>query len=198
MADPIALLVGLGNPGPRYGDTRHNAGYWLLDAVASRCAAALRATPRYFGEVGECRCGAHRLRLLKPTTFMNASGRAVAALARFYRMPAAAILVAHDDIDLPPGTVRLKRGGGDGGHKGLRDIIACLGSREFARLRIGIGHAATRDEVIDYVLRRPPANEQADIDQALERVLAEIEPLIGGEFDRVMNQLHRRTDVELG
>jgi len=198
VADPIALLVGLGNPGPRYSNTRHNAGYWLADAVAGRCAASFRATPRFAGEFAECRCGGHRLRLLKPTTFMNVSGRAVEALAHFYRVPPAAILVAHDDIDLAPGTVRLKRGGGDGGHKGVRDVIACLGTRDFARLRIGVGHAATRDEVIDYVLRRPPANEQAEIDQALDRVLAEIEPIIGGNFGAVMNRLHRHPDAEPG
>ncbi len=192
MADPIALLVGLGNPGARYRETRHNAGFWLADEVARRAGLAFRASARFAGELCEGLVEGRRVRLLKPGTYMNESGRAVAALARFYRLPAEAILVAHDDIDLPPGVVRLKRGGGDGGHKGLRDIIPRLGSRAFLRLRIGVGHPGASEAVVGYVLHPPAAEERALIEEAIEQALAVLPEILAGEEARAMNVLNRR------
>lgn len=193
MSAPVQLVVGLGNIGSRYDRTRHNAGFWFVDRVAARYGGSFRAVSRFAGDVCETRIGASPVRLLKPSTYMNRSGESVAALARFYRYPPAQILVAHDEIDLPPGTVRLKIGGGDGGHRGLRDVIPRLGDRGFQRLRIGVGRPGHRDDVIDYVLRRAPADEQAAIDDAIERALGEVERMIAGDSAAAMNALHRKS-----
>lgn len=188
--------MGLGNPGSRYARTRHNAGFWFADAVAARWGGSFRGQSGFFGETAECRVDDHRLRLLKPDTYMNESGRSVAAVARYYRIAPGEILVAYDEIDLPPGTVRLKRGGGHGGHNGLRDIIPQLGDPGFARLRIGVGHPGHKDLVVGYVLRPAPAAEQALIDEALERALDELPAVVAGRLEAAMNVLHRRADDE--
>ncbi|MCP5152483.1 MAG: aminoacyl-tRNA hydrolase [Chromatiales bacterium] len=192
MSTPLQLLVGLGNPGARYEDTRHNVGFRLIDRLARQCSGELRAVSRFQGEMAEVSIAGQRVRLLKPTTYMNHSGRAVSAVARFYRIEPAAIAVAFDDIDLPPGTVRLRVGGGDGGHRGLRDIIPALGNPGFLRIRLGVGHPGDRAAVVDYVLHRAGAAEQAAIDDGIERVLAEIRTIVRGESAAAMNALNRK------
>lgn len=190
----MRLLVGLGNPGSKYAATRHNAGYWFADAVAARFATSFRGNPRFFGELAEVTAGGQSLRVLKPTTYMNESGRSVAAAVRFFHLPVEDILIAHDEIDLPPGSVRLKRGGGHGGHNGLRDVIPALGSADFARLRIGVGHPGHKDLVTGYVLNRPRSEEQPLIEQALANALDAFELIVSGDFPRAMNSLHRKAD----
>ena len=192
---PFCLVAGLGNPGPRYADTRHNAGFRLVDLLARRYGAAFKSSARSFGETAELRIDGRIVRLLKPHTFMNHSGRSVAAVSRYFRCPVEGILVVHDEIDLPPGTLRLKRGGGTGGHRGLEDIVPALGSRAFSRIRIGVGHPGSASEVIGHVLRRAPAGEQALIDEAIESVLPHFESMLGGNLEPAMNVLHTRSTV---
>lgn len=188
------LVVGLGNVGARYAGTRHNAGFWYADALAGRLGESFRPDRKAQGELARVRVDGDRdLRLLKPSTLMNHSGRSVAAVARFLKISPGSVLVAHDDLDLPPGTVRLKLSGGHGGHNGLRDIDAHLGSREYWRLRIGIGHPGEREGVIDYVLTRPSPEERRAIEDAIGRVLDETERLLTeGDVEGVMHALHTR------
>lgn len=188
--NPVTLLVGLGNPGPKYSDTRHNAGFWLLDALVRRLGGDLRAERKFHGDTARVRLDGHELQLLRPATFMNHSGRAVAAYAGFFRLAPADILVAHDEIDLPPGTARLKRGGGHGGHNGLRDIANALGSREFARLRLGVGHPGSSELVVPYVLSHPGRTERAAIDNAIEDAIGVLPWLLQGDWDRAFQALH--------
>lgn len=166
----IKLIVGLGNPGDKYTDTRHNAGEWLVERLARRFKVSLNPESKFFGKTARTLVNGKEVRLLVPTTFMNLSGKAVGALASFYRIKPEEILVIHDELDLPPGTAKLKQGGGHGGHNGLKDIVAQLGNKNnFYRLRIGIGHPGHRDLVAGYVLNKP---SPADRD-ALEKVLDE-------------------------
>lgn len=188
----IELIVGLGNPGSRYQDTRHNAGFWLVESVADRSIARFKDDSRMHGRVAETSLGGARLRFLLPDTYMNHSGRAVRAMAQFYKIPTEAILVVHDDLDLPSGTVRLKRGGGHGGHNGLRDIIAQLGSRDFARIRLGVGHPGVHEQVVDHVLRKPGKEERQQIDAAIDAAIDELDNIVAGKFDPAMNRLHSR------
>lgn len=191
MQTPIELIVGLGNPGPQYAQTRHNAGADFVAQLASQNAVTLTDTPKFFGRTGRFNLHGHDLRLLIPTTFMNLSGQAVAAIAGFYRIAPEAILVAHDELDLPPGTARLKRGGGHGGHNGLRNIISALGNnREFARLRLGIGHPGNAGQVVSYVLQKAPSNERDATTLAGDNASAVIELLIAGHWNRAVHQLH--------
>ena len=192
MSTPIRLLVGLGNPDPRDARTRHNAGFWFADAVASRWGGSFRSQSNFFGDIADCQVGGHRLRILKPMTYMNNSGRSVAAFANFYKFEADEILIAHDEIDLPPGTVRLKRGGGHGGHNGLRDVIPQLGSPDFARLRIGVGHPGNKNAVVGYVLKPASADDQRIIDDAVALVVDHFPDIVAGKFSEVMNSLHRK------
>jgi PTH1 family peptidyl-tRNA hydrolase len=193
-SNPLRLLVGLGNPGSKYAATRHNAGYWFADAVASRFDAAFRDNSRFFGQLAELKVGGQSLRLLKPTTYMNESGRSVAAVVQFFRLPVEDLLIAHDEIDLPPGVVRLKRGGGHGGHNGLRNIIPALGSPDFVRIRIGVGHPGHKDLVTSYVLNRPRSEEHVLIERALTDALGALELIVRGDFSRAMNSLHRKSE----
>lgn len=186
----IELIVGLGNPGSEYRDTRHNAGFWWLDEVAESGAADLRPEARFHGETARAILHGHAVRLLKPTTYMNRSGQAVAALAGFYRIPVESILVVHDEIDLEPGIVRLKQGGGHGGHNGLRDIIAALGSKEFYRLRLGVGHPGHSDDVVDYVLRKPRLEERQEVDRAMAKALRWLPEILSNQIQRAMTGLH--------
>ena len=188
---PVALIVGLGNPGPEHEATRHNAGFWFADGLAARGGVVLRPESRFHGELGHIHVDGHDCRLLKPATFMNRSGQSVAATAHYFRIPPEAILVAHDELDLPPGVVRLKQGGGHGGHNGLRDIMAALGSRDFLRLRVGIGHPGDSRQVTPYVLGRPPPAELAAIEDGLRRVEGSLGLILAGETGKVMNSLHR-------
>lgn len=189
---PLALVVGLGNPGGGYAETRHNIGFWYVDRMAEAAGARFRNESRFHGETAELGVAGARLRLLKPTTFMNLSGQAVAAMARFYRVPPQAILVVHDDLDLPAGEVRVKVGGGHGGHNGLRDIVARLGSSDFVRLRFGIGHPGHREGVTGHVLSRPAADEREALHAALDRALAELPQLVHGDWQAAMRHLHGR------
>jgi PTH1 family peptidyl-tRNA hydrolase len=187
----LKLIVGLGNPGDRYAQTRHNAGFWLVDELARRHGGTFRRESRHQGELARVRCGDAELWLLKPATFMNLSGGSVASVAGFYRIEPGEILVAHDELDLPPGTVRLKEGGGHGGHNGLRDTIQHLGDR-FWRVRIGIGHPGDRNAVVDYVLQRAPAAEDRLIHQCVEAA-ADIVPVILEQGpQKAMHRLHTR------
>ncbi|MBM4227644.1 MAG: aminoacyl-tRNA hydrolase [Gammaproteobacteria bacterium] len=193
----MQLIVGLGNPGAQYGRTRHNAGFWLVDALADQCRVDFREERRYQAEIASANLAGHPVVLLKPLTFMNHSGRAVGAYAGYFRIPVDQILVVHDELDLAPGTVRLKRGGGHGGHNGLRDITAQLGA-DFARLRIGIGHPGSASEVVNYVLGNPPAEDRKAMDDAIQRALDVLPQVMQGHFDRAMNALNRRADSAPG
>jgi len=186
----VQLIVGLGNPGSEYDQTRHNAGFWFVDELARARHCTLRTEARFHAEVGRCSLHGHDCRLQKPTTFMNRSGQAVGALANFLRIPPTDILVVHDELDLPPGTARLKKGGGHGGHNGLRDLIQHLGTQEFMRLRIGVGHPGNRDQVVDYVLHRPSREDREQINAAMMRALDVMPLAIAGEFERAMHKLH--------
>ncbi len=192
MAEAIRCIVGLGNPGPKYAETRHNAGFWFLDEIARRHGLTFRNESRFSGELARLQLSGQQCWLLKPATFMNRSGRSIGALARFYRIGPEQLLVAHDELDLPPGTVRLKQGGGHGGHNGLRDTIAVLGSRDFHRLRIGIGHPGHRDQVVDYVLSRPRREEEILIRQAIDRAADQLQAILEGRFQQAMNLLHAK------
>ena len=196
MARPIELVVGLGNPEASHALTRHNAGFWFLDGLAGRHRVELRRASRFFGDMGELRLGERRLRLLKPTTYMNRSGQAVAAVANYFRYESDSILIVHDEIDLPPGTVRLKSGGGTGGHRGLEDIVPRLGTKKFTRMRLGVGHPGSAAEVIDYVLRRARSEEQTLIDDAIARALDRFEQIAAGDLEGAMNVLHRKDAPE--
>ena len=192
MSSRIHLIVGLGNPGAQYEQTRHNAGFWFVEAVARRLGGNFKSEGKFHGEVCRLHLGSEELWLLKPMTFMNKSGQAIAALSRFYKIAPNAILVAHDELDLPPGDIRLKLGGGHGGHNGLRDTIAQLGTRDFQRLRIGIGHPGHSSQVTGFVLGKAPANEQQQIETALDCALDVLELAVSGEMQKAMNQLHSK------
>ncbi|SDV48218.1 aminoacyl-tRNA hydrolase [Chitinasiproducens palmae] len=194
----IKLIVGLGNPGPEYAATRHNAGFWFVDRVAADIGATLRHEQRFQGMAGRGRLGGHDVYLLEPQTFMNRSGLSVVSLARFYKILPDEILVAHDELDLAPGVARLKRGGGTGGHNGLKDIGAHLSTPDYWRLRLGIGHprdglpAGAKPDVANFVLKPPRREEQDQIDEAIDRALAVLDGFVAGQGERAMMQLHRQ------
>ena len=189
--EPIQLIVGLGNPGAEYENTRHNAGAMFVEMLARRFNASLRSDKKFFGELGQASISGHSVRLLIPTTYMNLSGQSVGALANFYKIPPQAILVAHDELDIPPGSARYKQGGGHGGHNGLRDIIAKLSnSRDFARLRIGIGHPGSSKQVVNFVLNKPPQSEQQLIDNAIDKAIETIPEALTGSWSAAVQQLH--------
>lgn len=193
----MRLIAGLGNPGPEYSETRHNAGFWFVDACARKLGARLAPESRYFGEAARVRAEGRDVWLLKPLTFMNRSGQAVATLARFYKINPEEILVVHDELDLLPGEIRLKQGGGNGGHNGLKDLAAQLGSGDFWRLRLGIGHPRSlglAQEVVDFVLHRPRSHEREALDIALARGLDELSALLRGEFSAAMQRLHTKAE----
>ncbi|MGH6634922.1 MAG: aminoacyl-tRNA hydrolase [Gammaproteobacteria bacterium] len=187
---PIRLVVGLGNPGAQYAKTRHNVGFWFLDRLASLHGIALRADSRFGGEFGRLREGDVDSYLLKPLLYMNRSGHSVAAAARYYGIEPLRMLVVHDELDLAPGVVRLKCGGGHGGNNGVRDILNQLGTGDFLRLRFGVGHPGARDAVTPFLLSRPSEEQNALIDMALERGLQEAGELLQGKLEGVMNRLH--------
>lgn len=189
-ASGIKLIVGLGNPGPEYQDTRHNAGFWFTDLLARQYGASFKQESRFHGQVCRINVQGRECRLLKPGTFMNRSGRAVIALANYFRISPCEILVAHDELDLACGSGRLKQGGGHAGHNGLRDIMSALGSRDFLRLRIGIDHPGQQGKVVDYVLNRPSKSDSEAIDKNLDEAAACLPDILDGNFQRVMNRLH--------
>ncbi len=186
----IKLIVGLGNPGADYEQTRHNAGFWFVDQIAHQYDGTLKLESRYHGQLCRINAEGHDLRLLKPTTFMNRSGQAVAALTNYFKIAPEEILVAHDELDIPCGSCRLKKGGGHGGHNGLRDIINALGTRDFYRLRIGIDHPGDAKKVVNYVLNRPSKNDMDAIEGCLIDARHSISDILSGEFERAMNRLH--------
>lgn len=187
----LRLVVGLGNPGPEHAATRHNAGFWFIDELARRHAAVLKPERRYTGDAGRATIAGSALWLFKPMGYMNRSGLAVRSICDYLQMSPDAILVVHDELDLPPGIVRLKQGGGAGGHNGLRDLISHIGE-DFWRLRLGIGHPGERDVVIDYVLSRPPAVEERLIHEAIELAVAEFPRLLTDGAAKMMNRLHAK------
>ena len=200
----IKLFVGLGNPGDKYAATRHNAGYWFIDVLAAQNSSKLALDAKMFGMVGKfsleklsvAKLNVGKLNqdcyLLKPTTFMNASGKAVAALTNYYKILPSEILVIHDELDLPAGSVKLKFGGGHGGHNGLRDIHAALGTAYYWRLRLGIDHPGDRNAVIDYVLKAPPRAENDALQASIHGACSVLDLLVKGEFESAMLKLHTK------
>ena len=188
----IRLLVGLGNPGPEYEDTRHNAGFWFIDAVARELKTSLAPERSYFGLVARVNLREGPLWLLEPMTFMNLSGKSVGALARFFKIAPGEILVAHDELDLLPGQVKMKLGGSHAGHNGLKDIQAALGSADFWRLRLGIGHPGVKAEVVNYVLRKPMAEQREAIDKSIAQGVSALDLLIEGDMERALMKVHAK------
>lgn len=188
----IKLIVGLGNPGTQYESTRHNAGFWWIDQICAQTASKLHVEAKFFGITGRLNSSAEEAWLLKPSTFMNASGLAVSALANFYKITPDSILVVHDELDLPPGTVKLKMGGGHGGHNGLKDIVTQLGTPDFWRLRLGIGHPGDKNAVANYVLRDPNRDELRAIEENIDQSTTLLPLLLKGELEAAMLKLHTK------
>jgi PTH1 family peptidyl-tRNA hydrolase len=186
----ISLIAGLGNPGSEYADTRHNAGFRFLDRLLEGRGQVLKHEGRFSGLVAKLNIGGRDVWILAPDTFMNHSGDSVGKLARFYKIPENEILVAHDELDLPPGVARLKFGGGAGGHNGIADIIEKIGTPDFLRLRLGIGRPATSAQVVNFVLKKAPAAEQTLLDEAIHAATAQIEDIVHGRLQQAMNALH--------
>jgi PTH1 family peptidyl-tRNA hydrolase len=189
MTSPLRAIVGLGNPGSDYERTRHNAGFWLVDRLAGLHKGSLRAESRFKGELARVKVDGEELLLFKPSTFMNLSGESIQKLAAYYKLTSADILVAHDELDLPAGTVRLKAGGGHGGHNGLRSAHQHLGA-DYLRLRIGIGHPGHKDQVLDYVLGRPGKADEALIHQGIEHAAIAISVWLTQSWAKAVHQLH--------
>jgi PTH1 family peptidyl-tRNA hydrolase len=188
----IRLLVGLGNPGAEYEATRHNAGFWWVEAAARRLGATLLPQRSYFGLAARAHAAHGPVWLLQPMTYMNLSGKSVASLARFFKIAPEEILVVHDELDLMPGQVKIKLGGGHAGHNGLKDIHAQLGSAAYWRLRLGIGHPGVKAEVVDYVLRKPTPEQREQIEQGITRSVDSLDMLLGGEMERAMMAIHAK------
>jgi PTH1 family peptidyl-tRNA hydrolase len=193
----LILIVGLGNPGSKYSLTRHNAGFWFLDVLQRQQAAdsGFRSQAKVQADVCRVRLHGRDSILAKPTVFMNHSGQAVRALMDYYRVPASNLLVAYDDLDLPPGTVRLKKGGGHGGHNGMRDIFRHLDDTDFMRLRIGIGHPGFKDAVTGYVLSRAPADQESLILQSVGEAVAVMPDLLADNFAKATKDLHTKVEA---
>jgi len=187
----IKLFVGLGNPGEKYAATRHNAGFWWIDQLATATNSKLAIDAKFFGFTGKLNPTSDTW-LIKPTTFMNASGKAVAALANYYKISPKEILVIHDELDLPAGSTKMKFGGGHGGHNGLRDIHAALGTPDYWRMRVGIGHPGSKAEVVNFVLKAPTKDEQAAIEDNIIDSTKLVDLLLAGEFDSAMLKLHTK------
>jgi PTH1 family peptidyl-tRNA hydrolase len=189
----VKLIVGLGNPGQQYVQTRHNAGFWFVEDVARQYGVQFRPETKFLGEAARVQSSGFDVWLLKPMTYMNRSGQSIQALAKFYKIAPEEILVVHDELDLEPGVARLKKGGGHGGHNGLRDTIAALGTKEFQRLRLGIGHPGDSKQVVDYVLKAPSKTELAAIETAIDEVGRVLPEVLDGEMEKAMNRLHTAT-----
>jgi len=187
----IKLIIGLGNPGSKYSKTRHNAGFWLVDALANREGASFKTESKFSGEVCKITLNNQPVWLLKPNTFMNLSGRSGHQLSSFYKIPVEEVLVVHDELDLSPGTVRLKSGGGHGGHNGLRDLHAQIG-KEYWRLRLGVGHPGDRNKVVDYVLSNISKDDEIDVINSIDRAIDVMDLIVSGDTQKAMNQLHTK------
>lgn len=184
------LIAGLGNPGSDYANHRHNAGYWFIDELARALGASFSADKRFFSLTAKVHIGNRTVHLVKPSNYMNNSGQGVTAACRFYKIDPGKVLIVHDELDLPPGHIRVKRGGGHGGHNGLRDIVAKLGSSDFWRLRIGIGHPGHKSAVAGYVLKRASADHQRLVDEAIDLAMRESHTLIDGDINVATKHLH--------
>lgn len=192
MSNKIKMIVGLGNPGSEYEQTRHNAGFWFIDELAWQYKATLKEEKKFFGSVARISISGSDLWLLKPSTFMNRSGQAVAALAQFYKIKPEEILVVHDELDIPCGRIKFKLGGGNGGHNGLKDIQARLGTPDFYRLRLGIDHPRDRNLVVGYVLNKPSPEHRQQIDEAINKSLKAVPMLLAGEWEEAVRFLHSK------
>ena len=192
MSNKIKMIVGLGNPGSEYEQTRHNAGFWFIDELAWQYKATLKEEKKFFGSVARISISGSDLWLLKPSTFMNRSGQAVAALAQFYKIKPEEILVVHDELDIPGGRIKFKLGGGNGGHNGLKDIQARLGTPDFYRLRLGIDHPGDRNLVVGYVLNKPSPEHRQQIDEAINKSLKAVPMLLAGEWEEAVRFLHSK------
>ena len=185
----IKLITGLGNPGLKYDKTRHNAGFWFVDEVARRFSGTFKLETKFSGECCKVDIAGMPVWLLKPNTFMNRSGLSVKQLSSFFKISPEQVLVVHDELDIGPGSIRLKSGGGHGGHNGLRDTHAQIG-KDYWRLRVGIGHPGEASKVADYVLSRPSVNDEIEINNSIDRAASEIEKIVVGDTQKVMNTLH--------
>lgn len=190
MSSPLKLVIGLGNPGPRYSGTRHNAGFWFVDRIAEKYSCNFSREHKFSGDIARLRWDGLDCLLLKPRTLMNDSGRSIQAVMAYYGITPEKILVVHDEIDFDPGTIRIKNGGGDAGHNGVRDIITNIGSVDFLRIRIGVGHPGHRDRVIGSVLGKPTRAERKLIEDAIDRGMEVFPLILNGEYQKAMNQLH--------
>jgi PTH1 family peptidyl-tRNA hydrolase len=188
----IRLLVGLGNPGPEYEATRHNAGFWWIDEVVRKLGASLVPDRSYFGLVARVNRPDGPIWLLEPMTFMNLSGKSVAALARFFKIAPDEILVAHDELDLVPGQMKMKLGGSHAGHNGLRDIHAQLGTPDYWRLRLGIGHPGVKSEVVNYVLKKPSPEHREAIEKSIDLSMTALDLILAGDMERAMMKVHAK------
>lgn len=192
MSTHVSIVAGLGNPEERYARTLHNAGFWIVDEIARRWNGQLKYEKRFDADVGKVTIGANEVWLLKPQSYMNLSGGPVRAMLDYYRLPVEQLLIAHDEIDLPPGTVRLKRSGGHGGHNGLRDVIRHCG-KEFMRLRIGVGHPGQKDQVTGYVLKRAASDVDAILQRSVDEAVDTIPVLVERGLDEAMKTLHTKS-----
>ena len=192
MSARINMIVGLGNPGSEYADTRHNAGFWFVDEVARKFGGHFKSEKKFYGDVARATIDGQQVWLLKPDTYMNLSGQAVLALMQFYKINLQNILVVHDDLDLPTGDARLKTGGGHGGHNGLRDIISRCGGNGFHRLRLGIGHPGNKDRVTGHVLKKASSEDQQAIESAIDSAIGVLPQCINGEIQKAMQALHTK------
>ncbi|MGB0467196.1 MAG: aminoacyl-tRNA hydrolase [Pontibacterium sp.] len=191
MKDKIQLIVGLGNPGNQYANTRHNAGAEFVEQLAAQQLTSLQPEKKYHGRYAKVQINGQAIHLLVPTTFMNLSGQSVAALANFFKIPPESILVAHDELDLPPGVARFKQGGGHGGHNGLRDIISKMGNnKNFYRLRLGIGHPGHASQVSGFVLSKAPVSERQSVEAASDEAIHYLPEAVSGDWAKAMNRLH--------
>lgn len=193
MNEPISLIVGLGNPGDKYTETRHNAGFWFLDRVANHFNTTFKTDTKFKGEVASFQQDSERVWLLKPNTFMNLSGESLGPFAKYYGIDSLAVLVVHDELDLSPGIARYKKAGGHGGHNGLRDIFKHY-SKDFWRLRIGVGHPGDKSEVLSFVMKPSPRAEMKLIDNAMDRALDTMPDILTGDLEAAMRSLHKKQE----
>ncbi len=190
-SEPIQLIVGLGNPGKQYEQTRHNAGFWFVESLVSAYHGQLKNESKFQAEIATLDIAGHKVWAIKPNTFVNLSGQAVTQAAHYYKIEPESILVIHDELDLEPGTIKLKKGGGHGGHNGLRDVCEKIG-KDYWRLRVGIGHPGDRNRVSDYVLSRPGKVDEELIEDTLTKGLRNIEDIIRGDSEKAMQDLHTK------
>jgi len=190
LSAQVDIIVGLGNPGTEYANTRHNAGFWFIDEVARQFHAVFKSEKKFNGEVARASIHGRDVLLLKPDTYMNLSGQALQPLMNFYKIKLENVLVVHDELGLPVGTIRMKVGGGHGGHNGLRDIIAKCGGNNFQRLRIGIGHPGEKHQVTSHVLKKASSEDQTAIEDGIRRALSELDLIVSGDSQKAMHKLH--------